>query len=148
LRDDVKTALHICGDAGDDAFSGSAGGCINVQPFDVSDKFDYSGALARALEADIPVVLYYGMTDTVCNYVGGLKMAETIPWKGAQSWMSKEMKPLVISGAEVGGVRSDSLLTFIQIEGAGHMVPLDNAAASAFAIGMLVEYVLSKASGA
>lgn len=144
LREDVKAAMHICGDAGEDAFSGSAGGCINIQPFDVNNHFDYSGALARALDADIPVVLYYGMTDTACNYVGGLKLAETIPWKGASKWMSNEMKPLVISGAEMGGVKSDSKLTYIQIQGAGHMVPLDNAAASAFAIGLLVENILTK----
>lgn len=30
--------------------------------YDVNDKFDYSGALARTLEAGIPVTLFYGKT--------------------------------------------------------------------------------------
>jgi hypothetical protein len=43
--------------------------------FDGHDDFDYSGALGRALEADISVTFYYGKTDTACNYVGGYAMA-------------------------------------------------------------------------
>ena len=74
--------MNVCGNAGDDAFAGAAGGCINVAPFDTNDQFDYSGALANTLEAGVPVTFYFGKQDTACNYVGGLAMADTIPWKG------------------------------------------------------------------
>ncbi len=57
----MKHALGICGDAGNAAFSGNAGGCVDVSPFDANDEFDYSSALARTLEAGVPVTLYYGM---------------------------------------------------------------------------------------
>ncbi len=30
LRSDVKTAMNVCGDAGVDAFTNPAGGCINM----------------------------------------------------------------------------------------------------------------------
>ncbi len=53
-------ALHVCGEAGYDAFAGTAGGCITLAGFDANDKFDYSGALGRALDAGISVLLYYG----------------------------------------------------------------------------------------
>ena len=54
--------------SGVDAFAGSAGGCISMGNFDANDSFDYSGALGRALDADIPVTFYYGKTDTVSMY--------------------------------------------------------------------------------
>ena len=65
LQDEVESALGVCGDAGVDAFAGSAGGCISMGNFDAHDEFDYSGALGRALDADIAVTFYYGKTDTV-----------------------------------------------------------------------------------
>ena len=52
---------------GVDAFAGSAGGCISMGSFDANDSFDYSGALGRALDANILVTFYYGKTDTVCK---------------------------------------------------------------------------------
>jgi hypothetical protein len=82
LRTEVLTALNVCGDAGNDAFAGNAGGCISMGAFDSNDKFDYSGALGRTLEAGVPVTLFYGKTDTACNYVGGYAMAESISWSG------------------------------------------------------------------
>lgn len=62
LQEEVLTALNVCGEAGEDAFAGTAGGCISMGAYDVNDKFDYSGALARTLEAGIPVTLFYGKT--------------------------------------------------------------------------------------
>jgi hypothetical protein len=67
----VKEALGVCGNSGNDAFGQSSGGCITIPGFDQGDDFDYSGAVARALNSDIPVTFYYGKTDTACNYVGG-----------------------------------------------------------------------------
>lgn len=138
LQDEVEASLHVCGDAGVDAFSGNAGGCIGMGNFDSRDDFDYSGALARTLDAGVPVTLYYGKTDTACNYVGGMAMAESIAWSGAKDFSSTSLSPLEISGVEAGQTKSFGGLTWIQVESAGHMVPLDQPAASAAAIRTLV----------
>ena len=131
LRSEVQQALHICGDAGVDAFAGSAGGCISMGTFDSMDNFDYSGALARTLEQGIPVTVYYGKTDTACQYVGGMKMAETISWKGKSAYSQAPLSPFLIAGVEAGQIKTAGGLTYIGVEGAGHMVALDNQAASA-----------------
>jgi hypothetical protein len=47
--------MNVCGDAGVDAFTPGAGGCIDMGNFDANDTFDYSGALAHALEAGVKV---------------------------------------------------------------------------------------------
>lgn len=111
----VLTALNVCGDAGVDAFAGSAGGCISMGSFDAKDTFDYSGALARALDAGVPVTLYYGKTDTACNYVGGLAMANTISWKGTSGFAAAPLTALDSAGAEMGQIKSYGGLTFIQV---------------------------------
>lgn len=134
LQSEVLTALNVCGDAGNDAFAGSAGGCINMGNYDSRDSFDYSGALARTLEQGIPVTLFYGKTDTACNYVGGKTMAETISWKGQTTFANTPLSTWEIAGVEAGQVKSSGGLTFIQIEDAGHMVPMDQPAASAAVI--------------
>lgn len=143
LKTEVETALNVCGDAGVDAFAGSAGGCISVGSFDSNDKFDYSGALARQLEAGIPVTLYYGKTDTACNYMGGLEMANTIPWSGGAQFSAQALSALEIVGIEVGQIKSHQGLTFIQVESAGHMVPMDQPVSATFALNTILATIAS-----
>ena len=141
LQPEVLKALNICGDAGNDAFSGSAGGCISMGAFDAHDNFDYSGALARTLDAGIPVTLYYGKTDTACNYIGGKALADTISWRGKDGFNRAPLKPLIISGVEGGQVRQYDGLTLILVENAGHMVPQDQPAAAASAISSILDQI-------
>jgi hypothetical protein len=143
LRSDVKTALNVCGDAGTEAFGGCAAGCVDLPGFDRHDTFDYSGALSRALQTGWDVTFYYGKQDTACNWVGGLEMANTsLAWGGALKWASTPFEPLVVAGANVGQVRkatgpSGATLSFLAVDGAGHMVPMDNAPAASVALATL-----------
>lgn len=140
IQDEVKAAMNVCGNAGDDAFAGTAGGCIDgIFPFDKNDTFDYVGALSHTLEAGIPVTFYYGKQDTACNYVGGRALAEAIPWKGQADFVAQPLQPLEIAGVEAGQLKAtNGLLTFIQVDMAGHMVGLDHGAASSAALMTLV----------
>ena len=117
LQQEVLEALHVCGDAGVDAFAGSAGGCISMPGFDADDSFDYSGALARTLDMGIPVTLYYGKQDTACNYVGGLNVANNLSWKKGKEFQSAELTPIKVFGVEIGQMKQVEGLTFIQVEG-------------------------------
>ncbi len=139
IDDDVKKSMNVCGNAGDDAFAGSAGGCINVQPFDVNDKFDYMGALANTLDAGIPITMYYGKADTACNYVGGYTMTNAIKWKSQLNFQNLDLKPLEIAGVEAGQMKELNGLTWLQIESAGHMVGLDQGAASSIALQTILQ---------
>jgi len=143
-RDDVKVALNVCGTAGHEAFGGCAAGCVDLPGFDDHDSFDYSGALGRALEAGLDISFYYGKQDTACNYVGALEMANSsLPWRGAANWSATPFTPLTVAGALTGSVRSASgpsgaTLHFFMVEGAGHMVPMDNGAAASMALASIV----------
>ena len=137
-RSDVLASLNICGQSGQDAFSGTAGGCITIPNFDAKDDFDYSGALGQALDSGIPVTFYYGKSDTACNYVGGYAMAKSIPWKGSAAFADTPLGELQIAGAVAGEMKSFGGLTWIQVESAGHMVPLDQPPASLMALNTLL----------
>eukprot|EP00316_Scyphosphaera_apsteinii_P008541 CAMPEP_0119301548 /NCGR_PEP_ID=MMETSP1333-20130426/3319_1 /TAXON_ID=418940 /ORGANISM="Scyphosphaera apsteinii, Strain RCC1455" /LENGTH=457 /DNA_ID=CAMNT_0007303661 /DNA_START=73 /DNA_END=1446 /DNA_ORIENTATION=- len=143
LRPDVKKALNVCGDAGKEAFGGCAAGCVDLPGFDLFDTFSYSGSLSRALQTGWRVTFYYGKQDTACNYVGALAMAnDSLTWSGAREWAQTPFEPLVVGGAVVGEVRArkepnGAKLTFMAVDGAGHMVPMDNGAAASFALATL-----------
>lgn len=139
MREDVVRALNVCGDAGTKAFGGCAAGCIQLPSFDQDDSFGYSAALARALENGIRVTLYYGMQDTACNYVGGYAMATSIEWSGAKQFEETPLEELKVGGLETGSFKSHGGLTWLQVEGAGHMVPINNPAAAASAIDTLIK---------
>lgn len=143
-KDAVTKALNVCGNAGDKAFAGCAGGCIDFtsfgcpDDFDANDAFDYSAPLERALTHGIPVTLFYGKEDTACNYVGGYEMASKLSWPGAQKWAQQGLKKLVIGGSASGQIQEAAGLTFIQIDGAGHMTPIDNSAYAYHALAILL----------
>jgi pimeloyl-ACP methyl ester carboxylesterase len=135
LQSSITTALNICGEAGDDAFSGSAGGCINMPGFDNNDDFDYVAALGRTLDEGIPVTLYFGKCDTVCDYVEGLAMAESIPYQSSTNFKNAQLTSTTNSiGVEVGQQKRAGGLVFFQFDSSGHMVPADQPEAAYIAI--------------
>ena len=83
--------------------------------FDARDQFDYSGALGRALDAGVLVTLYYGKTDTACDYKGGLAMANTISWAQTAAFKNAPMSSIQVAGAELGQQKSVGGLTFLQV---------------------------------
>ncbi|CAK0831132.1 unnamed protein product [Prorocentrum cordatum] len=138
LREDVARALNVCGDAGNKAFGNCAAGCISLPEFDKADMFDYSGELGRALSKGVKVTLYYGMQDTACDYVGGYAVAAGLDWPFAQDWADSPFRDLVIGGGSAGKVKAGGGLTWVQVSGAGHMVPINSPAAASFALGTLL----------
>ena len=83
--------------------------------FDAQDNFDYSGAVARTLEAGVPVTFYFGKTDTACNYVVGQAQGESISWSGQQDFGRTEYTPLIIAGATVGQVKKSGELSLFLV---------------------------------
>jgi len=61
-------------------------------------------------------------------------MANIIPWANQKEFAERELSPLEIAGVEVGQTKAVGGLTWIQADGAGHMVGLDQGAASATAL--------------
>lgn len=61
-------------------------------------------------------------------------MVEALEWSGAEAFRGAEMKDFYVGDGEApaGQAKTHGLLTYVQIAGAGHMVPLDKPAESLY----------------
>merc|ERR1719270_1947320 len=65
-------------------------------------------------------------------------MASSVEWSGSQDFARAPLQDLLIGGVPTGKFKSVGGLTWVQVENAGHMVPINNPAAASFAIGTLI----------
>ena len=100
--------------------------------FDINRGFLFNGdwslpfhLLVPGLLEQIPVLIYAGNADYICNYMGNEAWVEALKWPGKQDYNQAEKKDLVMGGEKYGYFKSSGNLTFMAIHAAGHMVPMD-----------------------
>jgi cathepsin A (carboxypeptidase C) len=109
--------------------------------FDVNRNFLFAGDWMKPIHhyipkllEEVPVLLYAGDADYICNWLGNQAWAEALEWKGKKSYNAADLKKLRLGGEddgkEYGKVKTSGNFTFMQIYQAGHMVPLDQPEAS------------------
>lgn len=85
---------------------------------------NYEPTLPPMLDAGIEVMIYAGVQDLICNWLGNYRWVNSLPWTGSAAWAASELKPWMVDGSQAGEVRQASGLTFVKVAGAGHMVPM------------------------
>jgi len=89
------------------------------------------------LEVDIPhllaepgyrVLVYSGKEDFICNWYGGLAWLKAMRWPGQHGFVDAPVVPWKVNDAVAGTSQSYQGLTFLAVENAGHMVPMDQPA--------------------
>jgi carboxypeptidase C (cathepsin A) len=123
------------------------GAADQIGPFQsCSDKVGMGFALSRdalaptffhltgLLENGVRVLIYVGQLDWICNFIGNRRMVEALEWSGAEAFRKAELRDFYVGDLNepAGQAKSAGLLTFVQIGGAGHMVPLDKPAESLY----------------
>ena len=103
--------------------------------FDVNRNFLFQGdwmqpfhRLVPGLLKEIPVLIYAGDADFICNYMGNHAWTEALDWVGKKAYNKAALKPLELGGEggdQMGMVKSSGNLTFLTIHAAGHMTPYD-----------------------
>ncbi|CAI8028705.1 Serine carboxypeptidase-like (Fragment) [Geodia barretti] len=76
------------------------------------------------------VVAYSGKDDFICNYLGGKDWVESTKWSGQSAFDNAPFKNWTVSGHLAGSVKTGGGLTFIEVENAGHMVPMNQPEAA------------------
>uniref|UniRef100_A0AC34G586 Serine carboxypeptidase n=1 Tax=Panagrolaimus sp. ES5 TaxID=591445 RepID=A0AC34G586_9BILA len=94
---------------------------------------DMTSFFKKVINAKIPILLYYGDTDSICNFMMGQKFSLQLGLpliENGKAWM--------VNG-QVAGIKTvyDGL-TFTTIRGAGHMAPQWRAPETAHAIKQFV----------
>lgn len=107
--------------------------------FDINRNFMFAGdwmqpfhTLVPSILKEIPVLVYAGDTDFICNWLGNQAWTDALDWPGHKSFSDAKKKDLTLSKDEkpYGKVKNSGNLTFMRIYEAGHMVPMDQPAAS------------------
>jgi len=129
-RKDVQTALGVTGhhwsECNDTVHSALA-----------SDWFtDESSNVAFLLSKNIPVLVYSGDLDFICNWRGGEMWTNQMVWPGQNNFNKLNYTKL----GTYGEYKSYNGFTFYRIFKAGHMVPMDQPAA---ALDMLARFIRS-----
>ncbi|QPG74794.1 hypothetical protein FOA43_002128 [Brettanomyces nanus] len=79
------------------------------------------------LLTEVPVMLFNGDKDIICNYMGTEMMIEKLDIGGGQMGFSNESETWdwTYSGNSVGSVRNEMNLTYVRVYNSSHMVPYD-----------------------
>jgi cathepsin A (carboxypeptidase C) len=78
----------------------------------------------------LPVLIYAGDADYICNWLGNKAWSEALEWPGKQGFNDAKLKDLTLDDDSYGQVKSSANFTFMRIYQAGHMVPFNQPAAS------------------
>ncbi|KAK5992097.1 Carboxypeptidase Y-like protein [Cladobotryum mycophilum] len=81
--------------------------------------------------AQIPVLVYAGDADFICNWLGNQAWTNALDWPGHNDFNAATAQDLKIGGGKsYGTVKSAKGLSFMRIFGAGHMTPMDQPEAA------------------
>ncbi|EPY43687.1 serine carboxypeptidase (CBP1) [Angomonas deanei] len=122
-RQDVRVALG----AADATTTGEWTACQHK----VGQKFTYDGfknynhTLPLLLADHIRVLMFAGDMDFICNWIGNKDYLLALQWPGHDGFNKANDREFKVGGAWAGRTRSYQNLTFVQVYGAGHMVPMD-----------------------
>ncbi|CAN6650644.1 carboxypeptidase Y [Trichomonascus vanleenenianus] len=103
--------------------------------FDINKNFLFAGdwmkpfqkSVANLLEDEIPVLIYAGDKDFICNWLGNQAWPQVLEWSGQKDFADAPTKPWTVNGDEAGTVQNSDHFTFLRVYEAGHMVPHDQA---------------------
>jgi cathepsin A (carboxypeptidase C) len=109
--------------------------------FDINRNFLFQGdwmqpfhRLVPSLLEKIPVLIYAGDADFICNWLGNKAWVEALEWPGHKKFSAMSMTDLRIDGdkdgKKIGEVKSYGNFTYMRLYAGGHMVPLDQPEAS------------------
>jgi len=82
------------------------------------------------LNAGIRGLVYSGKEDFICNWYGGRHWVRAMPWDGQTSMDTKidTLTNWMVDGQVAGQYATEGVLTFLAVDNAGHMVPMDQPA--------------------
>ncbi|KAM5478130.1 carboxypeptidase C [Microsporum canis] len=75
----------------------------------------------------IPVLIYAGDADYICNWLGNHAWCDALNWPGQGDFKPKKLTGVKhsVTGKEIGQVKNHGGFAFLRIYGAGHLVPYD-----------------------
>lgn len=79
--------------------------------------------LSSVVRSGIRTVLWAGDSDAVCNWFGGLDVADSLDWRGKMDFEHKEVENYTVDGVVGGTFKTVDNLSWLRVFEAGHEVP-------------------------
>ena len=107
--------------------------------FDINRNFLFQGdwmqpfhRLVPGLLEKIPVLIYAGDADFICNWLGNLAWTNALEWPGQKAYAKAPLEDFLLDedGTKLGSIKSSGNFTFMRLHAGGHMVPYDQPVAS------------------
>ena len=136
-REDVRAALHV-----DPAAPAWAETSKRVGHLLEKGEQDSVAGLYPALFERLPTLIYNGVYDMDCNFMGTDAWIAGVEWSFRDEYLAASRVPWLVGGALAGRGRSVRTLTHLLVDGAGHLVPMDQPAV---ALAMLEQFLSTQA---
>ncbi|XP_062515743.1 uncharacterized protein LOC134191176 isoform X2 [Corticium candelabrum] len=85
----------------------------------------FQSDVVKSLSAGVRVLVYHGKYDYVGNYIGGHEWTSRMKWHGQTDFNKANTTVWTVDGTPAGTVQTAAGLTFLAVDNAGHMVPMD-----------------------
>ena len=86
----------------------------------------YQQYIAELLEKNVPVLIYAGDKDLVCDWLGNLAWVNKLPYSDHKRFNATKFEPWITrEGHKAGEVKNYKHFTYLRVFDSGHMVPLD-----------------------
>jgi len=79
---------------------------------------------------NVPVTIYEGVEDLICNFYGASATLASLNWPGANGFANAANRTWTVGSSKAGTIRAYGNLTYVTVNAAGHMVPHDAPAAA------------------
>lgn len=124
-RDDVKKALHINPEkkTGWEECSGS----VSKQLRNLNSKPAVQ-LLPSLIEAGVPILLFSGADDMICNHIGTEDLIANLEWSNARGFGDAPRYNWLFGGEIIGFYQQARNLTYVLFYNSSHMVPFDHPA--------------------
>lgn len=101
--------------------------------FDINRNFMFAGdwmkpyykQVTELLSKDLPVLIYAGDKDFICNWLGNEAWANELEWEGGAKFAKSPVQKWNVGKTHAGDVKNYENFTFLRIFDGGHMVPYD-----------------------
>jgi carboxypeptidase D len=117
-RSDVRKALHVPEAAPDWKYVSKE---TYQNLYFNGDEPSYN-LLPQLAAQDLPILIFAGDQDIICNYVGIKKALDFMTWNSEQGFGSKTLQDMKFDGKALGRVAEARGVSYMQVYNASHMV--------------------------
>ncbi|KAK7994430.1 hypothetical protein PG991_016018 [Apiospora marii] len=90
---------------------------------ETTDARSFLDTLSEVVRTGIQVLLWAGDADYICNWMGGLHVADAVAYPNTTQFNEAGMEPYEVAGVAKGTFKTAGNLSFLRVFEAGHEVP-------------------------